>query len=219
VNANAVARHYARLTPEERFRLILAAGGRGDEAEQNRLKEAGTQVELSLPDHAPYAHAFDKLSLLVFIDLMEDGAHYLEAFVLDSVGADIPEAEVGNEGVGAKPRSSSAHQEHVWERRLDLALALGFVLRTKAEGWKLFCDRLSVPPFLVWEGVPGFDRLQRALALTEDAAFTPQGVVRWLKTIRPEGRPEATIQTLISAEMVADSLSEVFREFVDRWSE
>jgi len=31
MNANAVAKHYGILTPEERFRLILAASGRGDE--------------------------------------------------------------------------------------------------------------------------------------------------------------------------------------------
>ncbi len=41
MNANAVARHYALLTPEERFQLILAAGARGDDAEQDRLIRAG----------------------------------------------------------------------------------------------------------------------------------------------------------------------------------
>ena len=34
---NTLARHYDRLGAEERFRLILAAGARGDEAEQDRL--------------------------------------------------------------------------------------------------------------------------------------------------------------------------------------
>lgn len=34
MNANAVAKHYAILTAEERFRLILAASGRGDAAER-----------------------------------------------------------------------------------------------------------------------------------------------------------------------------------------
>ena len=32
MNANAVAKHYGSLTPEERFSLILAAGARGDES-------------------------------------------------------------------------------------------------------------------------------------------------------------------------------------------
>ena len=41
MNASTVTKHYGLLTPEERFRLILAAGGRGDEAEQDRLVSTG----------------------------------------------------------------------------------------------------------------------------------------------------------------------------------
>jgi hypothetical protein len=37
MNANALVKNYGRLAPEERFRLILAARGRGDEAESDRL--------------------------------------------------------------------------------------------------------------------------------------------------------------------------------------
>jgi hypothetical protein len=65
VNANAVARHYSNLTAEERFRLILAAGASGDEAERDRLVSAGQRITLSVQDHAPYAHAFDELAFLV----------------------------------------------------------------------------------------------------------------------------------------------------------
>jgi hypothetical protein len=28
-----------------------------------------------------------------------------------------------------------------------MALATGFELRTKAEGWELFCERMTLPPF------------------------------------------------------------------------
>ena len=56
MNANAVARHYGKLTPEERFALILAAGGR-EEAKQDRLINAGGRITLSMPDHAPSARA------------------------------------------------------------------------------------------------------------------------------------------------------------------
>src|SRR5262245_29894012 len=80
MNANALARNYARLTPEERFRLILAAGGRGDEAERDRLVNAGERITLSMPDHSPYAHAFDELARLIFIELLETAAGYLDAY-------------------------------------------------------------------------------------------------------------------------------------------
>lgn len=74
MNVNALARNYGRLTAEERFRLILAAGGRGDEAERDRLAQAGGRLTLSVPDHAPYGHAFEELVLLTYIELLEEAA-------------------------------------------------------------------------------------------------------------------------------------------------
>jgi hypothetical protein len=102
----------------------------------------------------------------------------------------------------------------VWQRSLDIALAAGFMLRTKADAWKLFCERMSIPPFAGWEGLPGFDRLQRALKVAEQAAFVPEGMVRWLNAIRPQGAPEATAEGLISVQGSADGLDKLFRQCV-----
>jgi hypothetical protein len=99
---------------------------------------------------------------------------------------------------------------------LELAYAAGFLLRTKADGWKRFCERLSVPPFRQWEGLPGFDRLQRALALTEKAAFTPKGILGWLNGVRPTEEAEL-IEVPLSIEGVADATAKMFRERVDWW--
>jgi hypothetical protein len=54
------------LAPEERFRLILAAGARGDEAERDRLRHSGERITLRMEDHAPWAHAFDELAMIEF---------------------------------------------------------------------------------------------------------------------------------------------------------
>ena len=54
------------------------------------------------------------------------------------------------------------------------------------EAWKLFCQRLSIPPFAVWEGLPGFERLQRALQLAEKCAFTADEWLAWLNSVWPE---------------------------------
>ena len=42
-----LAKNYSLLTPEERFRLILAASGRGDVAERAQLGNAGRGITLS----------------------------------------------------------------------------------------------------------------------------------------------------------------------------
>jgi hypothetical protein len=226
MNANAIARHYDRLTPEERFRLILAASGRGDEAERDRLANAGERITLSVPDHSPYAAAFDELALLVFIELLEGAAGYFELFVRtgddrDAFGDEGPEGEDGDEAeeerdAKAGPGPAEDDGRPAWQRSLELAHAAGFVLRTRADGWERFCERLNVPPFLGWEGLPGFDRVRRALALTEWAALSPEGFLRWLNAVRPAGKPERTSIPL-TAEGLADATTKLFQERAEWW--
>jgi hypothetical protein len=236
MNTNPVARHYGSLTPEERFRLIVAAGARGDEAERQRLTNAGRRITLSMPDHAPLGHAFHELALLIFIELLEEAARYLEALdhaedVADIVGPEDEEEDCGEaEDGGGNPTEGEldatadselaedyTRDRPAWQRSLDIALAAGFMLRTKADGWMLFCERMSIPPFAGWEGLPGFDRLQRALKVAEQVAFVPEGMVRWLNAIRPQGAAEVTAEGLLSVQGYADGLEKLYRQCVAWW--
>src|SRR5690348_15556891 len=121
MNSNAVARHYGTLTPEERFRLILAASGRGDEAERDRLVNAGERVALAMPDHAPFALAFYEVALLTYIELMDAAGFYAEALAhADAFAAD--EAVVGKRrkaGKAAGPASGGTGKQPQSERILD----------------------------------------------------------------------------------------------------
>src|SRR2546428_21654 len=91
MKAPPLAKNYKCLTPEERFRLILAASGRGDEVEKDRLVNAGGRIALSMPDHSPFAHAFNELSLLTFIELLDDAAFYQRCFDFAENAAFVPE--------------------------------------------------------------------------------------------------------------------------------
>src|SRR5262249_1132340 len=62
---------YKRLTPDERYRLLLSTGTRGDEAEQARLRAAAGRIELSVTDYWPFAVAASGLSQAVFFHLVE----------------------------------------------------------------------------------------------------------------------------------------------------
>jgi hypothetical protein len=217
MKAAPLAKNYKCLTPEERFRLILAASGRGDDTERDRLAHGGGKITLSLPDHAPYAQAFNDLAFLTFIELLEEAAHYQEAFALtDKFGDDEDEEESEDGSEETDAQVDEGPKEPVWSRALDIALAAGYMLRTKANGWKLFCERLNVPPLLIWEIHPGFERVQRALALAEKAAFNAEGFLRWLNRVRPKGAPELTTVPL-TAEGVADANAKAFRHRVEWW--
>jgi hypothetical protein len=223
MKAPPLAKNYSLLTPEERFRLILNASGRGDEAEGARLVNAGGKITLSMPDHAPIAHAFNELAFLTFIELLDEAARYQDSFAfadetddIDTDEAEEEESDEATEETDANADEEDDSQEPVCLRTLDIALAAGYMLRTKADGWKLFCERLNVPPFLLWEIHPGFDRLQRALALAEKAAFVPEGFLRWLNRVRPEGEPELTAVPL-TVEGVAEETEQTFRWRVQWW--
>src|SRR5262249_3778250 len=147
-------KHYDRLTPEERFRLILAASARGDAAERDRLAKAGGRITLSMQDYAPHAHAFTELALLTFIELLDEAARYDHAFgkvgeCRALFGGDDPEEREADAdedaGLAQDDLGAGQDEQSVEERYFRLALATGFVLRTKADGWRLFCERLNLP--------------------------------------------------------------------------
>jgi hypothetical protein len=67
-----------------------------------------------------------------------------------------------------------------------------------------------------WKGLPGFDRLQRALALAEQAAFLPAGMVRWLNDVGPGGTPALT-EVPMTVEGIAEATAKMFQDRVDWW--
>src|SRR5262249_18691687 len=109
-----------------------------------------------------------------------------------------------------------AGERTVRQRMFDLVLASGYILRTKADGWKLFCERLNVPSFSLWKVLPGFDRLERALALAEKVAFVSEGFLHFLNRIRPMGEPELT-EVPLTVEGIADETAKLYQVRVKWW--
>lgn len=218
MNTNAVAKNYAQLTPEERFRLILAASGRGDDVERDRLARTAQRITLSMPDHSSHAHAFRELAMLTYIELLHDAHCYAVTFV---ARGDRSEGKEAKKRPQRKTAKTARLKKSDWTG-LDLTLAYGYVLRTKLAGWKLFCERLNIPPLLVWQALPGFDWLLDTMALTEGteslpgAAFVAEGFLRWLNAHRPAEHPEMT-QVPLTAEGIASANQAILNERVKWW--
>jgi hypothetical protein len=75
---------------------------------------------------------------------------------------------------------------------------------------------LNVPPFLAWQGLPGLNRLQRAVSLAESVAFAPEGFLRWLNRTRPQGCPELR-DVPLTVEGIAAATESLFREQAAWW--
>jgi hypothetical protein len=230
MNANSVTAHYDRLMPEERFRLMMAAGARGDDAEQERLKATGGRITLSIQDHMPFANAFDELARLTFMELLDMSVGYLDALEGPSEIDELSERGVDGATDGADDAMAHPDDEVdsdrgmclTGQRRLDIALATGYLLKVRTEGWKRFCERLGVPSFALWELLPGYKRLRIALRLADGtpdmpgAAFAPEGMIAWLNKVRPTG--ESEVRKLISTvDWYAERFEEMYRERATWW--
>jgi hypothetical protein len=221
MNSTTLTRQYDKFTPEERFTLLINARARGDEAEADRIVSSAKRIHVSIPDHFGYASALHDLCLSVFIELLDQAAAYLEALQrIEAIEADHGDTsgdklwEVAGEGAAANDGSNPS----LLHRDSDVLLAHGFILKTKATGWKLWCERRGLPPFGLWMQLPGFDRLKRALDLTENspfgpATFTDQMFLIWLNRIRPL-EPAETTEMNCTAERYAAELEEMFQERV-----
>jgi hypothetical protein len=227
--ANNLNKLYNLLKPEERFRLILAASGRGDFAETERLAAASKSLELKVQDYAPWARAFTELAMIMFMEFVEIAARYQEAtyhwsgvFMNREHARVEEEADDAPDSAGAE---SSVEFEPSEDEKLDMKafgtmLSVGFILKTKTAGWKLFCEQMNVPPLTMWELFPGYDRLAAALKQTEGTkewlamSFQPEGMLQFLTLHRPEGLSEPKMAGLMTAEAVAKELDEMFRDMV-----
>jgi hypothetical protein len=213
MNPKSLTSNYEYLSPEERFQLILAAEGRGDDTEQHRLNGSGGPIRLTAQAHTPFAHAFDELSTLAFLGLQDEAEKYLHAFERARAAT---QERARQESQDADQTGSLDLPDLLEDRCFDLVLAAGYALRTNAEGWKLFCQRRNLPPFVLWESLPGFQRWRRTLERSEEVAFEPEGFLCWLNRVRPEGAPERD-EVSLTAESVAADLERLFQQSVRSW--
>ena len=218
---NALAKQYDKLTPAERFPLIVSANARGDEAEAVRLVSSAGWKSFRQRDFVPHSEAFRDIAIGVFMELLDLVAELAERSddtndAMANARAQKPKRQRGgtNGGDGKSP---------LWERYMQLEYAFGFLLKTKADGWKLFCQRRHLPPFSLWEFLPGWKRLQRYLKRVEGTAecpgmaFQPEGMLRFLNSGCLKKGGEIAIEVnLISPEALAKDLDTLFDWHVER---
>jgi hypothetical protein len=181
---------YGALTTDERFRLMLAARGRNDEAEEDRLIASARMIPVRMRDLFPHLMAFQTVSMLAFIELLDHAA-------------DAEAAWLAAESACENKKGSAR-----WAR---IAQALGYRLRIKWLGWTRFCEELCVPPRHFWVGLPGLERIDRALAATEcsDAEF-----LAILNANRKPGQSPLTASPL-TVEAAAVALRQMFDGYLE----
>lgn len=221
MNTKALANHYATLTPEERFRLILTAAGRDDETEIDRLVNAGQRFTLSMPAHAAHAHAFQELASVISFELLEDAASYLEARDWADDDLRVSIADKRKIPKTKRPPKEDKNELPEWQQSMRLSYGLGFIFKMKMAGFELFCGRWNTSPATLWGimKLSGLPRLRRALALAVDglAYRDSAAMLCWVNEVRPPGDPEWAEADLMTAEQYANELDALFRKRAKCW--
>lgn len=187
------ATSYKTFTPEERFRLVLAARGRNDEAEEELLIGSSPLIHVRMRDIFPHLMAFQSVAMLAFVELLDHAANVEGAWLA---------AESADEDDAGSDR---------WTR---IAKTFGYLLRTKWLGWVRFCEELLVPPRHFWAGLPGLDRLDRALKNAEAIGCTDAEFVTIVNRMRRPGRAAVTASP-VTVEGAAATLRQIFDGHVE----
>ena len=227
---NVLGKLYGQLTAEERFRLIVAASDRGDDAERERLVNAGKWVQLTMQDHSPYSHAFQELIFLTYTELLEEAAQVLETCALTDTQLrdSIDKAQISKRKKASTPKGKGRTQDNdaveypAWNRTARTASAVGFLFNVKVEGWSIFCARHHISPFALWEqmDLPGVDRIKRALGMAHAGAMFPSAaeMTTWMNEVRPASAAECTEADILTAVRFAANLDATFHQRAKWWS-
>jgi len=210
MDTQLLARHYDKLTPLERFPLIVAASARQDEAERERLVCSAPRTTWQMPHHWGVVRVFESLASFHFMKLLDLAARYCHAF--SAVG---------------RRRKKDADALDGWQD----AMYLGYEFTTYLAGWRQFCAELHVDPEVFWKLLPGYETVKDAEELAAGTtnqrvpgiAYKAAGAARYLaRAIVGDPDWDVDEESLkkcwpVTANGIAASLRVAWKEEVSKW--
>jgi hypothetical protein len=219
---------YDRLTPEERFKLVIEAIVRGDEIECRNLVKSCPRLIYEMNDLAyeDLVRASEKITTLVCLDLiprliklrMLAGFSGVLASLRNTCLDEAHSAYFRGRALGEKAHRGTSSKEHPRERRKpepETADALGKITSRIEEEWSVFAGLLGrleedmrIEGVTKWEAFSSFSR--------EEMGVEPKTLIRaWFEPMLAE--IEAVEETLDRTETNPRRLQEYASELWQLW--
>jgi hypothetical protein len=176
MNMAALAKHYDKLTPEERCGLSLAAWSRGDELEYGRLVRAAPSLSFTFGGDWPQAVAFHYICWMHLLAVLD-----LAARLYQRLGW---AASTG-------------------EREDTYLISVCVQFRAQLDGWRQFCAEIGIDPDAFWHELPGFAMVRLADMATA-AANAETRLPLEMVTLQVEGSDEPLTADFIARKLRAD---------------
>src|SRR5712692_2605299 len=178
MNTNHLAKLYDTLTARERVPLIIAAGARGDQAEQKRLSASAPKETFQVPDYYALAKALDKAADYHLLTLLDLAANFWQWWGLwMTYGLRDPDTAGSKKGQRRKAKADQA--EELRAEGIVRYYASRFVAHV--DGWKQFCSERHIDPEVQLHFLPGWDTITRTEGPARELAFTPEEAARFAR--------------------------------------
>jgi len=188
MNTTKLMKHYPSLNPAERLSLMLAAAARRDNVEHARLTDSAPKVWYRVSDTFGRTLSFLMVAAMHRMQQLNLAALYFKTSAL-----------------------ADSAREDMTDQYRGMARVFGYLLNCHAQGWVFFCERERLDPAACEKVLEGGEALELATKEAEADAFTASEVCDYADRI---GHP---IDSLKTAESVADELGEFYRVLVSKW--
>jgi hypothetical protein len=178
MNLDHLTKLYDQLTPRERLPLIIAAGVRGDQAEQARLGASAPTERYQAPDYYRLAKALQEAVYLHLLTLLDLAAPFWRAWGLwNAFGLPTPEDARWRK---RHRRKAEAEGSLGWRAHgICRYYAARFVAHV--EGWKRFCSELHIDPEVPLHFKIGWETILCTEEFARCVAFTPEEAAKFVR--------------------------------------
>jgi hypothetical protein len=210
MNTTNLVRQYDALTPWERLPLIVAAAGRGDEVEENRLAQSAPRVNLTLANCWGLVQGLDLLARHYLLVQLDRAVIYWRVMDL-----------LDKEPLFGQTRKAKQREQRLWRALETLACRIV----AQADGWKLFCRQLQIDPDLPLKDLPGHEGVSHVEKLARNLACTPEEACIRLreavgsdKSLETNASPDTGEFRLDTVDEVARFMREFLEAQINTWS-
>jgi hypothetical protein len=181
MNIKGLAKHYDKLTPWERVPLLIAAGARGDEAEQERLARSAPMNLCRVSNFRGLSdglYALANFYMMTQLDLAAWHWHILTVLAENSLCFNKKEAK--------------QHEDRLWN--VIRLLAYRFVVC--ADAWGCLCGELGIDPHALLRGCPGFDTIKSLEEQARPIAFSAEAAAEYVRQRDGQARVSTVADTI-----------------------
>jgi hypothetical protein len=171
MNTKYLAKLYDQLTPRERLQLIMAAGARGDQAEQKHLSASAPKETYEVPNYYGLAKALKEAGYFHLLTLLDLAANFWQWWGLwMSYGLRDP----GETGTKKSRRGQKKSLQRLERRAGGVVRYYASRFVAYVEAWKQFCSELQIDPEAQLNFMVGWETIRRTEESARDLAFSDE---------------------------------------------